>query len=129
MQAEALCFGEAVNLLFVGIGGGAGSILRYISVQLAAKMFGDTLPVGTLLVNIIGCFLIGALMPALAGEANERSRLLLVVGFLGGFTTFSAFGWEAVALGERPGFALAYIAASNALGIGAVLLGVRLTPL
>lgn len=84
----------------VGIGGFWGAILRYwISVEFQ-RWSKSTFPYGTLTVNLLGCFFIGVLM-FLAQEKQTLSvsyRLLLVTGFLGGFTTFSAFGYETMRL-------------------------------
>ncbi|MGI8600032.1 MAG: fluoride efflux transporter CrcB [Chitinophagaceae bacterium] len=79
------------NLLIVGIGGAAGSMLRYI-IQLLLNI---TYPVGTILVNLTGCFLIGILWGFLTKNyMSEPLRLLYITGFCGGFTTFSAFTVE-----------------------------------
>ena len=102
----------ALNTLLVGIGGFIGSVCRYwVSGWVQSLLSRTWLPVGTLAVNVIGCFLIGLLM----GLADFRqslkpeARLLLVVGVLGGFTTFSAFGYETFALARDREFAAALI--------------------
>ena len=112
------------QLLLVFVGGGLGSLLRHAvsaSAQ-AAYSRGDPgrFPVGTLLVNVVGCLLIGALA-SWCGR-REPMRLLVLVGLLGGFTTFSSFGLEAVRLIGlgHPGKAIGYIAATNAAGLAAV---------
>jgi len=86
-----------MNLLLVGLGGAAGSMSRY-AVSLAFA--GSTFPYATLVVNVIGCFGIGLALPSLdrAPLLSPEMRLLVVIGFLGGFTTFSAFGYESAAL-------------------------------
>lgn len=78
----------------IALGGAAGSLLRY-GMQ---KAFNASFPAGTLLVNIAGCFLIGCLWAASLRGLSEPMRLLLITGFCGGFTTFSAFTVEALQL-------------------------------
>lgn len=112
-----------IAFLLVGLGGALGSMVRY--------GFGLTLPsVGfpyaTLAVNVIGCFCIGLALgnAERAAAMSSELRLLLVVGFLGGFTTFSAFGYETLALLRAGGgLALMNVAASVLLGLGAVAAG------
>jgi CrcB protein len=108
------------NLLLVALGGAAGSVLRYIVSTLSIAWFGAGFPWGTLAVNVAGSALIGlAAGLGLQGEA----RLLLVTGFLGGFTTFSAFSLESAALFEKsPLLAGAYVLASVGLGLAAFAL-------
>ena len=111
--------------LLVGLGGALGSMARY-GMGLALPSTG--FPYATLAVNVIGCFCIGLALPTMArAEAiSPEVRLLAVIGFLGGFTTFSAFGNETVALmrpGSGAGVALLNIAANVGLGLAAVILG------
>ena len=107
------------NFLLVAIGGAAGSVARY---GLGLRLAGASWPQATFAVNIVGGLLIGLLSGALAvrmGEGAERLRLLLQVGVLGGFTTFSAYSLETVMMIERR----AYISAAGyALGSVAVCL-------
>ena len=116
------------NWIYVGIGGFAGSVARYWLSGLVYRWLDSTwLPWGTLAVNILGCLLIGLL----AGLADVRqllsaqSRLLLMVGFLGGFTTFSTFGYElfTVAREGQVGLALLNMGLHIVLGVAAVWLG------
>lgn len=120
------------NLLWVGLGGFAGSVLRYgVGVGIAALASlrgggGMRFPVATLAVNVAGSLLIGMLMRY--AEQGSAQHLLGVVGFCGGFTTFSAFSLESVRL-LRDGLtstALLYIAASLVLCIGAAFLGMTI---
>lgn len=118
----------ALNALTVGIGGFLGSICRYwVSGWVQTVVSHSWRPVGTLAVNVIGCFLIGLLI----GLADFRqvlkpeTRLLLIVGVLGGFTTFSTFGYETFALARDREFAaaLANVGAQLIFGLLAVWTG------
>ena len=117
-----------IKLLLIGTGGFIGSILRYLvsgSVQAASHSI--TFPYGTLAVNVIGCFLIGFLSELAETRSlfSPDTRAFLIVGILGGFTTFSAFGNETMNLlrdGERA-LAMMNVSAQILLGLGAVWLG------
>ena len=114
--------------LWVGLGGAAGSIARFlISARVQALSGGLGFPYGTLLVNLVGCFLIGLLgftMDA-HGLFDARYRALIFVGFLGGFTTYSSFAAEAVGLGRagRGDLLLLDLGLHVGLGLAAVWLG------
>lgn len=119
-------------ILAVGIGSCIGGILRYLLSQAVQSKFLSTFPFGTLSVNIVGCFLIG-----LAFGVSEKSyfpvewRLFLVTGLLGGFTTFSSFSNETIAL-IRDGQnwpALTYVAASVIVGLVATFAGISVIKL
>ncbi|MGE0596930.1 MAG: fluoride efflux transporter CrcB [Hyphomonadaceae bacterium] len=114
------------HVLLVALGGALGSVARYGVGVLAARWFGLGFPWGTLAVNVIGGLAMGVLA-ARVGPAEENARLLLGVGLLGGFTTFSAFSLETVRLLEHH-FALAtlYVAASLVLSVAACWLGLML---
>jgi len=109
--------------LLVGLGGAVGSMARYgMGMALPSAGF----PYATLVVNVIGCFCIGLAMPTVdrVEALPPEFRLLVVVGFLGGFTTFSAFGNETLSLlRSGGGLALVNVAANVLLGLGAVVLG------
>ena len=85
-----------IRYLLVGIGGGTGALLRYVAASAIMTRFGVKFPLGTLVINVTGSFLIGLLMTILTErfKLDPNWRLLLVVGFLGGYTTFSSFEWE-----------------------------------
>lgn len=87
---------SGVHLLCIGVAGAAGAVLRYLTQQGVILVLGRQFPFGTLAVNVIGSFLIGILFVAFWERAveNEVLRLTLVVGFLGSFTTFSAFSLD-----------------------------------
>ena len=110
------------NYLIVMMGGAVGSLARYIASTSVAGHFSGRFPFGTLFVNVTGCFLIGALMPFMV---RPSWRLLLVVGFLGGYTTFSAFAYETYVSVRNgsPLTGLVNVVASVILGYLAVWLG------
>ena len=114
-------------LLFVGAGGFLGSIARYLSQQLVIKYYGDIFPLGTLIVNIAGCLLIGVLYGFMdRGKLlYPETRLFLTTGFCGGFTTFSAFSIENIIMLNKGEYfyVLIYVALSVILGLGATYLG------
>jgi CrcB protein len=121
------------NILLVGLGGGVGSIGRYLLQKWVYTLYPHPFPWGTFLVNVVGCFLIG-LFYAISEKSsllNFEWRLLLTVGLCGGFTTFSTFAFENVVL-LRSGditFFILYIFASVVFGIGAVFGGIALIKL
>ncbi|MFN3596877.1 MAG: fluoride efflux transporter CrcB [Rubricoccaceae bacterium] len=112
------------TLLLVSLGGALGTAARYGVGLAMLRLFGPGLPWGTWAVNAVGCFLIGAALPAFA-EPEAGRRLLLVVGFLGGFTTFSTFSADTYTLlvAGRTGWAVANAVGSVVVGLGAVWLG------
>ncbi|ARO30308.1 camphor resistance protein CrcB [Rhizobium sp. NXC14] len=119
-----------IQAFLVALGGAIGSVLRYYVGQWALKLMGPAFPWGTLAVNVVGCFVIGVFAELVARKFNASMelRLLLITGFLGGFTTFSAFSLDAISLFER-GEAVAgglYIAASVGLSMAAVFAGLAI---
>ena len=115
--------------LLVMLGGALGAGARHLFGRAALTTLGPAFPWGTLGVNLIGGLLMGVLAGGLARTGGSESiRLLLGVGVLGGFTTFSAFSLDTVTLIERgaPGLAAAYIGASVLGSIVALYLGLRL---
>ena len=113
--------------LMVVIGGAAGSLARYLASVAIMNRTGGRFPFGTALVNITGSFLIGLIMTILTERSlvNPNWRLLLVTGFLGGYTTFSSFEWETLGLVRDGSHFLAglYVVGSVLLGYIAVWLG------
>ena len=116
------------EILLVGLGGGVGSIARFLCQRGAYAFYPHVFPFGTLIVNFTGCLLIGMLLGLTERGAIVRDewRLLLVIGFCGGFTTFSAFAAENVQLLKdgRLLFFLIYTIASVVLGIIATFIGI-----
>ena len=121
-----------MKMLLVAAGGAIGSMARYqIGAWVLARTETWAFPLGTFIVNVLGCLIAGVLI----GVAEYRSfltlemRLLIFTGFLGGFTTFSAFGVETVALIERGAYGVAagYAVSSVVIGVGALFAAVKLT--
>ena len=116
-----------MKILLVGVGGFAGSVARYLIGGYVQDLSRGTFPFGTLAVNALGCLVIGGLseLSEARGFLTPEARALLVVGVLGGFTTFSAFGNETVNLLRDRGWALASanVAAHLVIAVGAVWLG------
>ncbi len=119
-----------LNILLVAVGGAAGSVCRYLTGLAMTRWLGTGFPWGTITVNIVGSFVIGLLTELIARKVSMpmETRLLLVVGFLGGFTTFSSFSLDTMALFERGESlsAFAYVAASVLLSLGAAFGGLAL---
>ena len=118
------------NFLIVGLGGGAGSMLRYAVQKFFPGQSAAAFPTGTLLVNIAGCFLIGILWSMVSRSLtwNEEMKLLLMTGFCGGFTTFSAFTLEGIGLlkENKTYLFVIYLAASVIGGLLATFIGIRI---
>lgn len=117
-----------MNFLLVALGGALGAVARY-GLVLLVRPHSPGWPLGTLVVNLIGCLAIGVIGGAgqhvLSPRADSRVWAFAVIGILGGFTTFSSFGLETVELVEegRMASAAAYIALSNVVGLGFAWLG------
>jgi len=117
-----------IKLLMVGAGGFVGSVLRYLVSGAAQALFKNaTFPLGTLVVNVTGCFAIGliAQLAESRGFLSGTSRTFLVMGVLGGYTTFSAYANESFNLlraGESP-LAIVNVAGQVLLGLVCVWLG------
>lgn len=118
------------NFLIVGLGGAAGSMLRYAVQKFFQAQSLSAFPTGTLLVNIAGCFLIGTLWSMVSRSLswNEEMKLLLMTGFCGGFTTFSAFTLEGIGLLKENKTTLffIYLTASVVGGLLATFIGIRI---
>lgn len=118
--------GMLTKLLIVGLGGAAGSILRYLTSLGMAAVMGGKFPYGTLLVNVTGCLIAGYVLARLLEQPGDHpGRLLIAVGLLGGLTTFSAFSVETLALAQKEqwGLAAANVAANLVLGLAGAWIG------
>jgi fluoride exporter len=115
------------RFLLVCLGGAIGTGLRYLTGGLAARWLGADFPYGTLLVNVVGSFLIGFIqhVSATTSIIPESARLFLTVGVMGGLTTYSAFSYETVRLMERGAWGQAWInvLATTALCLTLCVLG------
>ena len=112
--------------LWVALGGAAGAAVRYGVAQWAGSRWGWSFPWGTFAVNVTGSLAIGLLMALFIGRAADPAyRLLLVTGFLGGYTTFSSFSLETLSLLEtrRYGEAALYVGGSVLLGLACCFVG------
>lgn len=116
------------TILWIGLGGFLGANARFWLGSLVNRFLGTGFPWATALVNISGALAIGIIATLFADRAidNESLRLFLIVGLLGGYTTFSSYTWEAVTLmqEERWLAAIGYLVGSNVLGILACVAGV-----
>lgn len=111
------------KLLLIGVAGFIGTLSRYWLSGMVARRYGETFPMGTLVVNLIGCFLVGLLFYLLQERflVNQTVRTVVLIGLLGGFTTFSSFGLQTFALLQDGEFGLAALNVSVANLIGVVL--------
>jgi len=116
-----------IRYFLVAIGGGTGALMRYAAASAIMTRFGGKFPLGTLVINVTGSFLIGFLMTVLTErfKLDPNWRLLLVVGFLGGYTTFSSFEWETYSSVREGGLwtGMLNVVSSVMLGYVAVTLG------
>lgn len=118
-----------IKWILIAAGGALGSVCRYALQGWVQRATESSFPIGTLAVNVLGCALIGFFMAAFTGPVviRQEYRLGLVVGILGGFTTFSTFGWETFLLGNDAQFvpAALNVLLSCSLGLLAVWVGYR----
>jgi fluoride exporter len=120
-----------LKLLLIFVGGGIGSMMRYAMQDWFKQLLaGRIFPVGTIVVNVLACFLIGLLSAFFAGPqlVREEYRIGLIVGVLGGFSTFSSYGLETFNLANDGEFGLAGLNffISNGAGLLALVIGFRL---
>ena len=116
------------SLILIGVGSCIGGISRYLIQEFVQKHYPSSIPLGTLSVNIIGCFIIGVVY-ALASKGNILSpelRLFLAPGLCGGFTTFSSFAYENISLMQDGEFFYTsqYVLLSILFGFASVYLGI-----
>ena len=115
--------------MMIGMFGAVGALARFCLSSLCTRWFGSGFPLGTLAVNVIGCFLLGLLVFLLRlGSLSDSWRMPIAIGFLGSLTTFSTFGYDTFALLEAGKWstALANVGSNLALGLLAVWAGVNL---
>ncbi|MEX1202002.1 MAG: fluoride efflux transporter CrcB [Ferruginibacter sp.] len=119
------------QILIVGLGGGLGSIFRFLTSLFTAKYYSNAFPLATLTANTVGCFLIGLLIGLLEQniQTNQNLKLLLITGFCGGYTTFSTFAAENISLLQANNYftTILYIVTSVIAGLFAVWLGLIIT--
>jgi CrcB protein len=115
------------RLLLVLVGGGVGSVLRYLVTLAAVRFVSPTFPFGTLAVNVVGCFFIGFVhsFAMMTARVSPDARLFLTTGVIGGLTTYSSFNYEMLVLVEqgKAAYASAYALAMFVGCVGAGLLG------
>jgi CrcB protein len=119
------------TLVIIALGGGIGSIFRYLTSVMVQKYYASIFPLATLITNVLGCFLIGLIVGLLERNqlTNSDLKWFLITGFCGGYTTFSAFGYENISLmqSNNSGLAFVYIGVSIITGLFAVWIGLFLT--
>jgi len=115
------------TILFIGTGGFLGTVARFLVSKLSQQMFQTTFPLGTLIVNLTGCFILGIIYGLMErGELfSSDVRLFLTVGFCGGFTTFSTFAFENANMLRDGNFTQValYTGISVIIGIAALIAG------
>lgn len=99
------------KLFFIGLAGFIGTLMRYWMSGVVARRYGETFPAGTLVVNLVGCFLVGLLFYLMQERflVNQTVRTVVLIGFLGGFTTFSSFGLQTFTLLQEREVGLAFL--------------------
>ena len=119
-----------MQIIWIGLGGFLGANARYFVQQWAASLLGPNFPYGTLLANVSGSFIIALFVTLVTGRLaiSPEIRLFVVVGFLGGFTTFSSFSLETFYLASQNGLLMAGLnfLGNTVLGLMAVVLGIIL---
>ncbi len=122
---------NASMVMYVALGGALGAVGRYGVMSAMTSFAGIGFPYGTLTVNIVGSFILGAFIEvsALAWSPSPELRTMIVIGILGAFTTFSTFSLDVVTMMTRgeTGAALIYVATSVVLSIGALWAGMAIT--
>lgn len=117
-----------MTVVGIGLLGALGAVARYLTVEWMARWWRKPFPLAIFLINISGAFVLGFLTTAFASPTQLNTRLLLGVGFLGGYTTFSTLSYETVALARRGDSLYAWMNAGGSLlaGVVAAFLGMSL---
>jgi CrcB protein len=122
--------GETLRLFLIALFGAIGTLARYGLQGLVQMKMASTFPFGTLLINLTGCFFLGLLGQLMLNRVivPPEWRMAIAVGFFGGYTTFSSFGWETAKMLEAGEWlwATAYVASSVAFGLLLSVAGIRL---
>lgn len=108
------------TVLGVGVAGALGAIARYLTVEWMARWWRRPFPLAIFLINVLGAFALGFLTTAFAAPTQLDTRMLLGVGFLGGYTTFSTLSYETFALARRSDTLYAWMNAGGSLLAGLV---------
>jgi fluoride exporter len=116
-----------LSLFQVALGGAIGACLRYLVQAASLRLLGGGFPVGTLMINVAGSFLMGLLFVILAEKGGMRLAPFLLTGILGGFTTFSTFSLDTITLWERgqSWLSLGYVGASVIFSLAALVAGLQ----
>ncbi|MEL6546643.1 MAG: fluoride efflux transporter CrcB [Myxococcota bacterium] len=116
------------RLVLIALAGALGAVLRYAVASGVQRWLGDPFPWGTLTVNLIGCFLFGMVWAAGESRLSPDARLVILVGFMGAFTTFSSFAFDSHRLlaEHHWGLVLVNVLVQNIVGVAAVSLGIVL---
>jgi fluoride exporter len=122
--------GETVKLLLIAVFGAIGTLARYGLQGLVQTRMASTFPYGTLLINLTGCFFLGLIGQLTLNRMiiSPELRMAIAIGFFGGYTTFSSFGWETAKMLEAGNWlwATTYVAASVVFGLLLSMAGIRL---
>lgn len=121
------------RILLIALGGSAGAVARYVAAGLTQRLAGGSFPLGTFVVNALGCLLFGLLWGIMEDRAaiGPQTRMMVLTGFMGAFTTFSTYAFESASL-LRTGqwaYAAANIVGQNVLGIAFLFAGLALARL
>ncbi len=113
--------------LYIALGSALGGLSRYWIGGALQRAYPGSFPVGTLVVNLTGCFLIGLVLQyALEGTMNQELRVFLTIGFCGGYTTFSSFSWESLRLLQAGEWGRGALYAFGSVGLGLLATGAGL---
>ncbi|MFK7768539.1 MAG: fluoride efflux transporter CrcB [Mariniblastus sp.] len=110
-----------IEMLLIGLGGAIGALSRYGIAEFSKRVFSVEFPLGTLIANLVGCFLIGVLLGSGHADKSDPIRLGLGIGFLGSLTTFSTFSAETVTQINSGNWLIAFSNVGISLGLGLIL--------